>query len=138
MNRNLLVSLLFLLSGCGSDVTPILTCEDADDIKVVCNMQNPEDLARIGSSAFLVVSQFGGMDGEKSGNIALFNTINNSFDIVFPDEKIVQPEPGWGEPACTAPPMESFAPHGIDLATVNGRLRLLVVNHGGRESIEFF
>ena len=135
---SLLVSLLFLLPGCGSDVTPIIGCEEANGIKLVCNMQNPEDLARIGRSAFLVVSQFGAMDGTRPGNIVLFNTIDNSLDVVFPDEKIVQPEPGWGEQNCTAPPAESFSPHGIDLATINGRQRLLVVNHGGRESIEFF
>jgi len=46
---------------------------------------------------------------------------------------------GWGDPSCPGPAIEPFDPHGIDLARrADGRLQLLAVNHGGRESIEFF
>jgi len=47
--------------------------------------------------------------------------------------------PGWGEPDCPGPPGPAFGPHGIHLARRgDGKLQLLVVNHGGRESIELF
>jgi hypothetical protein len=45
----------------------------------------------------------------------------------------------WGEASCPGPPEPAFSPHGIDLAPLpDGTLRLLVVNHGGREAVEFF
>jgi hypothetical protein len=44
----------------------------------------------------------------------------------------------WGDPSCKTPG-ESFQAHGIDLRQRNdGRWQLLVVNHGSRESVEFF
>lgn len=131
------LSVLFL-SGCDSEVTPILGCDEGHGITPVCNMQNPEDLARIGSSSFLVVSQYGGMDGLTPGSIAIFDTRNNTFEVVFPADDALQPESGWGAQSCAVAPDQRFSPHGIDLETVNGRQRLLVVNHGGRESVEFF
>src|SRR6185503_17968258 len=45
----------------------------------------------------------------------------------------------WGDATCPGPPSAAFSPHGIDLARRrDGRLALLAVNHGGRESVEFF
>ena len=44
----------------------------------------------------------------------------------------------WGDPDCAPPSIEQFAPHGIDLdVRPDGALQLLVINHGGRESVEF-
>ena len=44
---------------------------------------------------------------------------------------------GWGTPDCPGEPDKAFAPHGIHLSRRgDGRLQLLVVNHGGREAIE--
>ncbi len=46
---------------------------------------------------------------------------------------------GWGDESCPGPSGATFSPHGIDLARrSDGRLRLLVVNHGARESVELF
>jgi len=45
----------------------------------------------------------------------------------------------WGDPACPGPPSAAFSPHGIHLSErSDGAHQLLVVQHGGRESIEFF
>ena len=50
-----------------------------------------------------------------------------------------QTDENWGDEACPVPDAELFSPHGIDLmAREDGRQQLLVVNHGGRESVEFF
>ena len=47
--------------------------------------------------------------------------------------------PTWGDPRCPGPPPPLFSPHGIDLSErEDGALQLLAVQHGGRESIEFF
>ena len=45
----------------------------------------------------------------------------------------------WGDADCPLPSTDAFSPHGIDLVTRDdGALALLVVNHGKRESVEFF
>jgi sugar lactone lactonase YvrE len=44
-----------------------------------------------------------------------------------------------GTADCLEPPNRAhFAPHGLDLGRVGDAIRLLVVNHGGREAIEEF
>jgi sugar lactone lactonase YvrE len=44
-----------------------------------------------------------------------------------------------GTADCLEPPNRAhFAPHGLDLGRVDDAIRLLVVNHGGREAIEEF
>jgi len=128
------------LMGCESDVTPVIECEPGDGLIPVCGFQNPEDLAQVPGSDWLIVSQFGLMDGSRPGNLALFERNQESLEVVF--QPTGSPKPsggaGWGEPGCPMPGKE-FAPHGLDLARLgDGRLRLLVVNHGGRESVEIF
>ena len=129
--------------GCG-DATPLITsCTAASNIEPICTFQNPEDLAVLPDGRTLVVSQFGSMDGAKSGNLAVFDTLRRSLRVVYPSDDAPAAkqlrEDGWGDVACPGPPDESLAPHGFDLSTrTDGRLQLLVVNHGGREAIEFF
>jgi hypothetical protein len=134
-----LVVFIFLM-GCESDVTPIIDCEPGDGLIPVCGFQNPEDLAQVPGSDWIIVSQFGLMDGSRPGNLALFDINSESLQAVFPpatDSKPLQ-ESDWGEADCPMPGKD-FAPHGLDLGRLDdGRLRLLVVNHGGRESVEIF
>jgi hypothetical protein len=79
------------------------------------------------------------MDGSVPGNLALFERNNETLEVVFPSQgRSSSNQPGWGDADCQAPG-DDFAPHGIDLARLDdGQLRLLVVNHGGRESVEMF
>lgn len=129
--------ILAFLIGCESDVTPIIECEPGDGLIPVCGFQNPEDLAQVPGSDWIIVSQFGLMDGSRPGNLALFDLKQETLQVVFPAELPII-TPGWGAADCQMPGKE-FAPHGLDLARLSdGRLRLLVVNHGGRESVEFF
>ena len=52
-----------LLAGCGgSDLTPVLGCEDGAGIRVDCQFQSPEDLA-LAPDGRIIVSQFSGMTG---------------------------------------------------------------------------
>jgi hypothetical protein len=128
------------LAGCQSEVTPIIECEPSNGLTPVCGFQNPEDLAWVPDSDWIIVSQFGVMDGSRPGNLALFERNQETLQVVFPQETTgaAPPVAGWGEADCSMPGQE-FAPHGLDLARLgDGRLRLLVVNHGGRESVEMF
>ena len=146
-----------LLLGC-STPEPILECAGVGDFGVVCGFDNPEDLALL-PDGDLLVSQFASMDGSRAGSITLFNPETEAQRVLFPlegsnrgdkdrgDKDRGDKDRGdrdrgdedWGADDCPGPPGKEFAPHGIDLATrSDGALQLLVVNHGGRESIEFF
>lgn len=124
--------------GCGG-VEPVVECAAVGRARPVCGLQNPEDLALLPSGAALLVSQFGGMEGSKSGSLARFDLASDGLSVLYAGGGAAPPTPGWGDPACPGPPTPAFSPHGIDLARrPDGHLQLLVVNHGGRESIEVF
>ena len=129
------------LVGCAPDHPIVMECADAQGIHAICGMQNPEDLALLPDGRTVVVSQFGLMDGSQAGNLAFFDLDRETVEIAYAGGTTAArlPTAGWGDPECPGPPDADFSPHGIDLAPrPDGRLRLLVVNHGGRESIEFF
>jgi hypothetical protein len=120
----------------------IISCRDQDGVHAICGLQNPEDLALLPAGAEVVVSQFGAMDGTRPGNLALFDVKTEAVRIAFEGGRASDrsgEEGLWGDPSCSGPPPAGFSPHGIDLEEFPGRgLRLLVVNHGGREAVEFF
>ena len=140
------------LLACRDPLPPIETCEATETLEPICGFQNPEDLAVLPKGDFLLVSQFGSMDGAEPGSIALFDWQNREHRQLFPSsdegktfpdsdpEKVRRsPMEGWGTPDCPGEPDTDFAPHGIQLSRRgDGRLQLLVVNHGDREAIEFF
>jgi len=133
-----LAAALLWLPGCGEVTPPITSCEASGAIEPICGFQNPEDLALLPDGRTLVVSQFGAMDGARPGNLAVFDTAGRQLRVAFRSGGGA-PAEGWGEPDCPGAPGEKFAPHGLDLAPrADGRLQLLVVNHGDREAIEFF
>ncbi len=134
-----LVTAAALGLGCGDVAPEITSCEAAAGIEPHCGFQNPEDLALTADGRTVIASQFGTMDGARPGNIAAFDTTAPTPRIVFRAEQAKPQAEPWGDPACPGPPSAEFAPHGLDLARrEDGRWQLLVVNHGGREAIEFF
>jgi hypothetical protein len=84
----------------------------------------------------LIVSQMGGAahnpDGETG--ITFVNLATRKHRFLRPE---IDARPGWGDSKCT--PSNTVSTHGIGLSRrSDGRLQLLVVNHAGRESIEFY
>jgi hypothetical protein len=139
------VAALLVLMGCTPEYEIIETCEAGGGMRPICGMQNPEDMALLSDGHHLLVSQFGLMDGSRAGSLALLNASSGTFRVVFegrdedPTQTSGTEDPDWGDANCPGPPPARFSPHGIDLAPrPDGKLRLLVVNHGGREAIEFF
>jgi hypothetical protein len=142
-------SLVSLACGGGE---PIIECDAANKIQPFCGFKNPEDLLRMPEYVnVIVVSQFGGIDGANPGEVLAWDTSNGVRRIMVPPHggrEILDPrgqgwDPWngmmWGDPTCPGPPGPEFSPHGIDLRVRDdGHTMLLVVNHGGRESIEFF
>ena len=131
--------LVIVVAACGEPTPPITTCEASATIEPHCGFQNPEDLALLPDGRTVIASQYGAMDGRKPGNLAVFDVTQPAAHVRFRAEDAAAQADPWGDPACPGPPSAAFGPHGIDLARrADGRLQLLVVNHAGREAIEFF
>ena len=115
-------------------------CEGVGELKPICDFKSPEDIEVIPQTKTLLVSQFGGIGvsgGLGAGSLAAYNTETKVKTELFPLNAVAGVG-NWGEKDCKFPGAE-FSPHGIHLSKRDsGRLQLLVVNHGGRESVEFF
>jgi hypothetical protein len=130
------VATLALLAACGG-APAITTCEPAAGITPDCRFQNPEDLVASPLGGFIVVSQMGGMAGERPGSLVSLAPASGAIRVLFPDPEAVQPATGWGDAACQPP--AAFGPHGIDLERLDSGVdALYVINHAGRESVEMF
>jgi sugar lactone lactonase YvrE len=142
LHRRHLLLLTALFVACAGADDGVTECRDRKGIHPVCGFQNPEDLAVPGDGSPLIVSEAGSMlDESRRGRISLFDLKSERRHVVYPGNgpRRASGAPGWGDPACPGEPHTDLNPHGIDLARrPDGRLRLLVVNHGGRESIEIF
>lgn len=133
-----IVATVVLLAGCGSDVTPITGCDAAFGLEPDCRFQNPEDIVRVPGTDWLVVSQYGAMDGARPGSVVAYQPATGRLEQIFPGGA-PDDDRRWGDAACPPPSVERFAPHGIDVDVhPSGKNVLLVVNHGARESVEFF
>ncbi|MFT5482168.1 MAG: sugar lactone lactonase YvrE [Halieaceae bacterium] len=139
MFRVTLLSLAALmLCACSIGMTPITDCEVRGDIRPVCNMKTPEDIAALPDGRHLLLAHFGHM-GKEPGSISLFDTSTDELISLFPVGADSEGPTDWGDAACTTPPNETFGPHGTHLAQLeDGSWRYLVVNHGAREAVEIF
>jgi hypothetical protein len=138
MARLIAAAFLLQLIACSSSVTPIVGCAADVGLTPICEFQNPEDLAATPSSRWLLVSQMGNSDATLRGSLAGYEPASGRVEVLFPVGEFDDVR-DWGEPGCNPPSVTQFSPHGIDLETRrDGVLELLVVNHGARESVEFF
>mgnify|MGYP000615326321 FL=1 len=102
-----------------------------------CGFTNPEDMVIIADGAKLLVSEMGVFMQDSPGSLSLLDLVSGQKQSI----KITWVTEGksWGDNHCPQPQTSLFSPHGIDLTTRNdGKEQLLVVNHGGREAVEFF
>ena len=56
-----LVLLVPYLTGCVDDKMRISGCEQVGDIRPICGMKAPEDIAALPDGRYLLLSNFGGM-----------------------------------------------------------------------------
>jgi len=135
--RSLLAALATL--ACSGSPEPILSCEAVGSARAICGFHNPEDLELLPDGKHLLVAEFGSMEGERAGALALFDLASEARTVLYRGGDGGSATPGWGDPSCGAAPPPEMSPHGIHLSRrADGRLQLLVVNHGGREAVEFF
>lgn len=121
---------LLAFTGCASH-TPLPECAPGDGATPVCGFQNPEDLVGL-DDGWLLISQMELAD--EPGSLVAFRPADGARSILWPTDETSARE--TGDASCASPAPDSFAPHGLDMS--RDRRMLLVVNHGGRESIERF
>jgi len=111
-----------------------INCDVLDGVVSLCGLQKPEDIVIAPNNRDLLFSESG-----DNGSLTSLNTHTGEVVRIYrPGGSSTAVEELWGDPACTAPPV-SFTPHGIDLSQrSDNRWQLLVVNHSGREAVEFF
>jgi hypothetical protein len=129
------------LVGAGLARTSVAAAENCapfGNLKFVCGPEAAEDLLRIGNSPWLIAS--GLAEGTASGHLVLVNSRDKTWANVFPASDAVAAPDAKRFPDCHTPPdAAKFSAHGIALRPMAaGIQQLLVVNHGGREAIEFF
>ncbi len=115
----------------------LLSCEPQAGMTPYCGYQNPEDLVQIPNTDLLIVSEMGEFMADSPGNLSLLNMATGQRETLAIDWS--GSSASWGDQNCSAPSVAALSPHGIDLTVrEDGETALLVVNHGGREAVEFF
>ncbi|MFB8267517.1 hypothetical protein ACFC96_13000 [Streptomyces sp. NPDC055955] len=106
--------------------------------RFVNGVQRPEDLFAVPGTSWVVVSSQG--HGKAAGKLQTVDSTNGQVKELWPaGAPAPRPDPAR-YPDCPGPPDAAAAsPHGIGIRSIApDRAELLVVNHGGRESIEAF
>jgi len=115
----------------------LLSCEPMAGMTPYCGYQNPEDLVQIPNTDLLIVSEMGEFMADSPGKLSLLNMTSGQRETLAIDWS--GSGDSWGDKNCSAPKIAALSPHGIDLTVRDdGETALLVVNHGGREAVEFF
>jgi hypothetical protein len=126
-----------------SATAPSKGCEPDGTLQFICGPKNAEDIVRLGSGRWLLVS---GMDGgfaatqSANGRLYLVDHREKAWREVFPG-----PAPAFRHDrslfgGCPGPlDTKNFSAHGLALRERQaGRYRLYVTGHGAREAIEVF
>lgn len=130
--------LVFSLWGApGWAQSPVPDCSPKAGIESICGLSAPEDIVEAPDGRHLVFGQMAA-----PGGLFTLDTRDHSTRALYTaggtGDAPGDGGPPWGDPACSEAPATLLA-HGIDLRRrADGRWQLLVVNHGGRESVEFF
>ncbi|HWJ70761.1 MAG TPA: hypothetical protein VNS79_12025 [Sphingobium sp.] len=133
--RLALAAALLLPPGAAAGRQTAPDCAAEGDLAYVCGPVKPEDVLAIPGTSWLIASGFAPGAGLKLIHGPTRRVVNGyagRADQIAPDRVPGQACPGPVDPAL-------FNTRGLSLrATGPGTWRLLVVNHGGRESIEIF
>lgn len=119
---------------------PIGDCEPKGNARPICGFTNPEDMVALPGGQAILIGEYGASAEAHSGGLVVFELDSEVRRTVYRGGRgEAAAEAGWGDPSCTNPPSRAFNSHGMDLVRRDdGRLQLLVVQHGGREAIEIF
>lgn len=120
-------------------------CEPRDGLVPICGIPGSEDLEVLPGGMHLLVSQAQptfNADREMHwlpGTLGLLNLRTETLRALYPLSSGTSGSNDWGDDNCPGEIGEALSPHGIHLSERDdGTRQLLVVNHGGRESVEMF
>lgn len=124
---------VILLAGMAqADQVP--TCEPGAGYEPVCGIAPPEDMELSSDGTQLFMSVTPGLAGQHQPRLRVMDVASGQVSDM---EVSHAAQEGWGETGCAAPE-QGIGAHGIHLSQrSDGRQQLLVVNHAGREAIEF-
>ena len=138
----LCLTLLLLITSCGDNnnaktVDHTIKCDSLEGITPFCGYKNPEDLVTIPGTDKLLVSEMGAFMTDAPGALSMLDLATGQKESINIEWSLTLEN--WGDKSCAQPDKALFSPHGIDLITrTDGAIQVLAVNHGGRESVEFF
>lgn len=137
--RTSVVTLMLLVSVSPAlHAQAIIECEAKGNARPICGFSNPEDMVALPGNQAILIGEYGA-SAAATGRLLAFELEGEKQYTLYRGGQGGQAEAGWGDPTCTAPPDEKFNSHGIDLVRRDdGRLQLLVIQHGGREAVELF
>ena len=113
-------------------------CAAVGEIRFICGMPSPEDLAIVPGSRWVIAS--GNREG---GRLHLIDLNTRTSTVLFPTASRNERFDSTAYPTCPGPidlqKMDAFRAHGLYLRSGQGAVHTLyVVHHGTRESIEVF
>jgi hypothetical protein len=113
-------------------------CPSTDSLRLICGPEAVEDLVRVGSTPWLIGS--GMAEGTHAGRLRLIDTAAKRWENLYPVGQTKPAHDARRFPDCRdEPDAAKFSAHGIALRDAGGgRQELMVINHGGREAVEFF
>lgn len=130
---------LLLLDSQSTQSKATLECQPKGNARPICGFSNPEDIVVLPGDQAILIGEYGA-SAQVSGRLLVLDLKTEVQHTVFVGGQGGESaEVGWGDPGCQIPPDETFNSHGIDLVRRDdGRLQLLVIQHGSRESVELF
>lgn len=129
------VAVLVLL---GVATRAVAQCEDVGDIRFICDVIGPEDLAIVPGAEWVLAS-----GNQEGGRIQLVHVRDKTATALFPAATRRERFDTTTYPGCPGPldlsNPDAFRAHGLYLDTNDSAMHTLyVVHHGTRESIEMF
>jgi DNA-binding beta-propeller fold protein YncE len=134
-----LIAMTLLLFASSKVIAADKPCTSQGNLKFICGIFNAEDLVQVPGTKWIIGSGFAG-GGAPIGRLHLIDSRTKRWSTLFPgtSPKMQLDKATYG--ACPgAPDLAKFSGHGLNIkAESDGTDMLYVVNHGGRDSIEFF
>lgn len=109
-------------------------CDPDGDVQFVCGPADPEDLAALPESPWVIVSSMA-----SPGQLFATDSRDHTSRPIFPLDTSAPRHDTATFGACPGPDTSGFQPHGLGLrAGADGMHTLYVVRHGAREAVEVF
>jgi sugar lactone lactonase YvrE len=119
-------------------------CTATGNLVPYCGLPNPEDLEVLPGGEGVIASDMHiamtatGIAGQP-GSLKWLNLKTRAVTVLYPGSSTPAGRSDWGDPACPGEIGAALLPHGMHLSQrKTGEWQLLVVNHGERESVEYF